>query len=377
MPRPERFSSIQPLTWLNAIAENDSEDESEGENICEGLDQGSANSDQARPTWKVISSDGSDSETDIDSLEQTDSASCQLVSSGSGSNDTSTAAEAQGDRLAPNTSKIGLVAKDGTKLEYIEFFSESRGMLQAQNVLTESSGLTRYANRILDSPLSAFELFVSNAMLTHVQQRTEAEAHRVKKSDKWKLPLSELKAFISLLYVRGASCGKNRPILELWDKNWGLSFFPETLGRNRFCEIMRFLRFDLRSTRLSRLQTNKFALISAAWDKFVENCIVCYKPGENITVDEQLFPTKTRCRFTKYVANKPDKFGIKFWLAVDLESKYILNAIPYLGKDETRPATQRLSESVVIKLVKPYLSKGRNVTTDNFFTSIHPATQLR
>ena len=77
------------------------------------------------------------------------------------------------------------------------------------------------------------------------------------------------------------------------------------------------------------------------------------------------------------MANKSDKFDIKFWKAVDLGSKYILNPIPYLGKDETRPATQRLSESVVIKLVEPYLSKGRNITTDNFFTSIHLATQLR
>ena len=41
-------------------------------------------------------------------------------------------------------------------------------------------------------------------MLTHVQQCTETEAHRVKKNDEWKLPISELKAFISLLYVRGA-----------------------------------------------------------------------------------------------------------------------------------------------------------------------------
>ena len=46
MPRPERCSSIQALAWLNAIAEDNSGDESEGENICEGLDQGSANSDQ-------------------------------------------------------------------------------------------------------------------------------------------------------------------------------------------------------------------------------------------------------------------------------------------------------------------------------------------
>ena len=81
MPRPERFSNIQALALLNAIAEDDSGDESERENICEGLDQGSENSDQAWPTWEVISLNGSDSETDIDNLEQIDSASCQLVSS--------------------------------------------------------------------------------------------------------------------------------------------------------------------------------------------------------------------------------------------------------------------------------------------------------
>ena len=70
MPRPERFGNIQALAWLNAIVEDDLGDESEGENICEGLDQGSANSNQVRPTWEVIFLNGSDSETNIDSLEQ-------------------------------------------------------------------------------------------------------------------------------------------------------------------------------------------------------------------------------------------------------------------------------------------------------------------
>ena len=79
-----------------------------------------------------------------------------------------------------------------------------RGGLQAQNVLTESQGLTPYANHMFDAPLSAFELLVNNSMLTHIQKCIEAKVHRVKKDDEWKLPLSKLKAFISLLYVRGA-----------------------------------------------------------------------------------------------------------------------------------------------------------------------------
>ena len=59
------------------------------------------------------------------------------------------------------------------------------------------------------------------------------------------------------------------------------------------------------------------------------------------------------------MANKPHKFGIKFWSAFDVEFKYIPKAIPYFGKEDARPATQRLSESVIIKIVEPYLDKER------------------
>ena len=128
---------------------------------------------------------------------------------------------------------------------------------------------------------------------------------------------------------------------------------------------MRFLRFDLYSTRSARLQTDKFARISDIWNRSVGNSISRYKPEENIRIDEQLFPTKS-CRFTQYMPNKPDKFGIKFWLAVDVESKYILNFIPYLGKNESRPSTQRLSDNVAMTLVEAFMGKGRNVTTDIF-----------
>ena len=74
--------------------------------------------------------------------------------------------------------------------------------------------------------------------------------------------------------------------------------------------------------------------------------------------------------------NKPDKFGIKFWLAVDVDTKYILNVIPYLGKKESRAPSQRLFDGVVMNLMQLYLGKGRNVTTDNFFTSYSLAKQL-
>ena len=86
--------------------------------------------------------------------------------------------------------------------------------------------------------------------------------------------------------------------------------------------------------RSQRLKNDKFALISSVWDKFIENSQNCYKPGANITIDELLFPTKARCRFTQYLPNKPGKFGIRFWLASDIQIKYVVNGFPYLGKSE-------------------------------------------
>ncbi|GFQ81504.1 piggyBac transposable element-derived protein 4 [Trichonephila clavata] len=76
--------------------------------------------------------------------------------------------------------------------------------------------------------------------------------------------------------------------------------------------------------------------------------------------------------------NKPNKFGIKLWIASDVSSKYVLNGFPYLGKDEQRPSSMLLSEHVILKLVEPYTSCGRNITTDNFFSSmsISLATKL-
>ncbi|KAK7881439.1 hypothetical protein WMY93_029848 [Mugilogobius chulae] len=148
------------------------------------------------------------------------------------------------------------------------------------------------------------------------------------------------------------------------------------MPRSRYRDIMRHLRFDRREERMARLSTDKFALATDVWQWFVANSIRCYRPSDNLTVDEQLFPTKARCRFTQYMANKPDKFGIKFWVVAEVTTKYFLNAFPYLGKDEARPPGQRLGESVVLKLVEPFMDKGRNVTVDNFFTSLSLANSL-
>ncbi|XP_019905285.3 activating transcription factor 7-interacting protein 1 isoform X1 [Esox lucius] len=245
----------------------------------------------------------------------------------------------------------------------------------SKNILKESAGPTTHAKLSISRALDSFLCLCDMQMLQHIRDCTVTCANR-KGELMWDMSVDELKAFIALLFVRGAYGGKTMDVESFWSDRYGVDFFRETLTRNRFREIMQHLRFDDRETRGQRLETDKFAAVSDTWNGFVKNCIACYKPGKNLTFVEQLFPTKARCRFSQYMSNRHDKFGIKFFLAVDVDTKYILNGCPYLGKDETRIAGEELSETVALRLMEPFTGNGRIVTTEDFFTSLSLADKL-
>jgi len=121
---------------------------------------------------------------------------------------------------------------------------------------------------------------------------------------------------------------------------------------------------------------DEFALASHPWNSFVENCQKAFIQQYNLTVDEQLLPCEVQCKFIQYMANKPDKFGLKFWLTTDVQNKYLFNGFPYVSKDETRNSDVSVSTDVVLKLMAPLFQQGYNVICDNFFTSLDLALRL-
>ncbi|XP_028309789.1 uncharacterized protein zbtb39 isoform X2 [Gouania willdenowi] len=237
------------------------------------------------------------------------------------------------------------------------------------NIFTECAGPSPHAQGNILDKLSAFQCLCDDILLEHVRGCTVAAARgRGQETGSWDLTLAELKAFIALLYVRGAYCGKNIDVGSFWAEDWGNAFFIATLSRTRFREIMRYLCFDQKETRRSRVIADKFAQLREVWDHFTQNCIASFQPGSDITVAQQ--------RFTQYTPNTQDKSGFKFWMAADVESKYFLTGCPYLEKDDNRPITQRRRESLVLGLLEPFVGKGRNVTTDDSVTSIPLANAL-
>ena len=63
-----------------------------------------------------------------------------------------------------------------------------------------------------------------------------------------------------------------------------------------------------------------------------------------------------------------------FW-ACESSPGYVLNGIPYSNKESDK-VHSNLAQDIVMRLLGPYFGTGRDVCTDNFFTSYNLAKLL-
>lgn len=117
------------------------------------------------------------------------------------------------------------------------------------------------------------------------------------------------------------------------------------------------------------------ATISEIWEGFIEICRQSYKPSSYVTIDEQLVGFRGRCPFRMYLPSKPAKYGIKFILLCDVSTKYLIDALPYVGKT-TNTSGRPLAEFCVETLTKSIHGTNRNITMDNWFSSVPLAEKL-
>ncbi|CAF0969866.1 unnamed protein product [Rotaria sordida] len=96
-----------------------------------------------------------------------------------------------------------------------------------------------------------------------------------------------------------------------------------------------------------------------------------------VTIDEQLLGFRGKCPFRQFIPKKPDKYGLKFWLCVDVESYYVFNAFLYIGRQSDQKRQQHVGANVVLELLKPLYGSNGNVTIDNLFTSVSLAKELQ
>ena len=176
-----------------------------------------------------------------------------------------------------------------------------------------------------------------------------------------------MKEFIALTILTGIV---RKPELQMHWENDVLTvtpFFGQTMSRNRYLQISRYLHFHDNNDKnndgdkLVKLRP----VIDHLLNKFEEN----YQLHQPISIDEGTLKWKGRLSFRVYNPMKPCKYGIKSYILADSVSNYCYDLIIYDGI--SRP----LRETVLI-LVQDHLNKNHMLYMDNLYNSVGLAEDL-
>ena len=191
----------------------------------------------------------------------------------------------------------------------------------------------------------------------------------------------EIQAFIGVLLLLGATKSSMEALSSIWAQDeTGKSLCISAMSQKRFTFIAYCLRFDDKLSREERKKNDKLAPIREIFDMFIHACHSNYIPGFDCTVDESLLSFRGRCGFKQYIPNKSSKYGIKLFVLADNDTSYSMKSIVYIGAGTFANMANLdvpVPTKAVLGLVDCSEGTNRNITTDNYYTSIALARELK
>lgn len=250
-----------------------------------------------------------------------------------------------------------------------------------KNIVTQLPGVKGVAKES-KTVVDCWKLFFPDKIIQYITDCTNKKLNKIRSTGSHKhynqTNFEEINAFIGLLYLAGVKMAQHLNTSELWSTDGTApEYFAATMSERRFHSLVQAIRFDDIDSRAERTQKDNLAPVRYVLDEFVQACLRHYSVGSYITVDEMLEGFRGRCKFRQYIANKPAKYGIKMYAVVDSRMFYTHNIEIYAGKQPTGPyQAKNDAHSVVTRLLRYCSVTGRNVTTDNYFTSVPLANDL-
>ncbi|XP_067633731.1 piggyBac transposable element-derived protein 4-like [Eurosta solidaginis] len=185
----------------------------------------------------------------------------------------------------------------------------------------------------------------------------------------------EIRALIGILVLTAALKDNHLTLNELFNIEYSGTRYISCMSKERCDFLLRCLRFDDKILRQQNQTEDPFIPIRNIWELLMAQCRQNYMPGTNITINEQLLAFCGRCKFRMYIPNKKAKYGVKLVMMCDSGTRYMIDSMPYLGKG-TDTGGLPLGEDFVKELTRSIHGSNRNVTIDNWFTSIPLEKQL-
>jgi hypothetical protein len=267
------------------------------------------------------------------------------------------------------TAAFAYKAKNGEEWNPVALTSGAQGRQRRENILRQQPGPSRAIIQTATTPKGALRSFLTDEILNIIVVHTNEEGSR-RRGNLWReTSKEELEMYVGLLLLAGVYRARFEPTRNLWSAEHGRPFFAKTMSQRRFQELTSFLRFDCKDDRPQRRQRDKLAPIRSICDKIASKFRANYKGGADFCIDEQLLAFRGRCPFKVYMPAKPSKYGVKIWIAADVETSYCLNFQVYTGKEGRLPEVGQ-GTRVVVELSDFMNGSGRNCTADNFFSSL-------
>lgn len=194
----------------------------------------------------------------------------------------------------------------------------------------------------------------------------------------------EINAYIGVLLLSSILKTNDENIDSMFSKDvTGHPVFIATMSNKRYEVLTSCLRFDDATTRENRKATDKATAINEIFTTLVNNSQSSYSVSELLTIDEMLVPFRGRCSFKVYMPKKPKKYGVKVMCLTDARTSYLYNAYIYTGagsdgqgfSDQEQQFLMKPTQCVV-KLCKPIENTNKNITADNYFSSIETPDEL-
>lgn len=263
----------------------------------------------------------------------------------------------------------------------------------ARNIIRGLPGLRGRARTLGNQPSKKevwqllFDDIIMDMILVNTNVKLEAVraglSVTTKKNNYRDTDLDELNALFGLLLASSVLSSNEEKITSVFTKDpYSRPIYSATMSIKRFEILLMCLRFDDARTRNQRRLTEKAAPISEIFGRFIENSKRSYSVSSEVTIDEMLVPFRGRCGFKVFMPKKPKKYGIKVMCLCDAKTSYLLNAYIYTGKGSDSVGLNEAEKNLaiptqsVVRLCQPIINSNKNVTADNWFSSLEVVDEL-